>query len=65
MSTALPGGTHRHYIEMAKMYSFRCQVLLVEYYENFMVTKMISHGKLLGEKILFGNYTFQPFDNLH
>ena len=57
ISTILPGGTHRHYMEMAEMYSFHCKVLLVEYYENFMVTKMISHGKLLGEKILFGNCT--------
>ena len=57
MSTILPGGTHRHYMEMAEMYGFRCQVLLVEYDENFMITKLISHGKLLGEKILFGNCT--------
>ena len=57
MSTILPCGTHRHYMEMAEMYGFRCQVLLVEYDENFMITKLISHGKLLGEKILFGNCT--------
>ena len=57
MSTVLEGGTHRHYMEMAKMYSFRCHVLLVEYDENFMVAKMIFQGKLLDEKLFFGSYT--------
>ena len=57
MSTLLSGGTHRHYMEMAKMYSFRCHVLLVEYDENFMVAKMIFQGKLLDEKLFFGSCT--------
>lgn len=57
MSTLLSGGTHRHYMEMAKIYSFRCNVLLVEYDENFMVAKMIFQGKLLDEKLFFGSCT--------
>ena len=52
MSTLLSGGTHRHYMEMAKIYSFRCNVLLVEYDENFMVAKMIFQGKLLDKKLI-------------
>lgn len=55
MSTLLTGGTHRHYMEMAKEYSFRRHILLVEYDENFMIAKWIFQGKLLQEKILFGN----------
>ena len=57
MSTLLSGGTQRHYMEMAKIYSFRCHVLLVEYDENFMVVKMIFQGKLLDEKLFFGSCT--------
>lgn len=57
MSTLLSGGTHQHYMEMAKIYSFRCHVLLVEYDENFMVAKMIFQGKLLDEKLFFGSCT--------
>lgn len=57
MSTLLSGGTHRHYMEMAKIYSFRCHVLLVEYDENFMIVKMIFQGKLLDEKLFFGSCT--------
>ena len=57
MSTLLSGGTQRHYMEMAKIYSFRCHVLLVEYDENFMVAKMIFQGKLLDEKLFFGSCT--------
>lgn len=57
MSTRLTGGTYRHYMEMAKIYSFRCNVLLVEYDENFMVAKMIFQGKLLDEKLFFGSCT--------
>ena len=52
MSTRLTGGTYRHYMEMAKIYSFRCNVLLVEYDENFMVAKMIFQGKLLDKKLI-------------
>lgn len=52
MSTRLTGGTYRHYMEMAKIYSFRCHVLLVEYDENFMVAKMIFQGKLLDKKLI-------------
>ena len=55
MSTLLTGGTHRHYMEMAKEYSFRRHILLVEYDENFMIAKWIFQGKLLQEKVLFGN----------
>lgn len=57
ISTLLIGGTYRHYMEMAKIYSFRCQVLLVEYDMNFMITKLVSQGNLLGKKIFFGNCT--------
>lgn len=57
MSTLLLGGTHRHYMEMAKIYSFRCHVLLVEYDENFMIVKVIFQGKLLDEKLIFGSCT--------
>lgn len=57
ISTLLPGGTHRHYMEMAKIYSFRCHVLLVEYDENFRIVKVIFQGKLLDEKLIFGSGT--------
>lgn len=56
MSTLLTGGTYRHYMEMAKEYSFRSYTLLVEYDENFMLAKWIFQGKLLQEKFIFGNY---------
>ena len=57
MSTLLLGGTHRHYMEMAKIYSFRCHVLLVEYDENFIIVRVSFQGKLLDEKLIFGSGT--------
>lgn len=54
MSTLLTGGTRRHYMEMTKVYSYRCTVLLVEYLLHLVKISWWKHGKLIEQEVLVG-----------
>ena len=51
MSTLLVGGTHRHYEEMAVVYSISIKVILVEYDKHFLAFSIYDKGKLLSKEI--------------
>lgn len=59
MSTLLVGGTHRHYVEMAVIYSFRVKTLLVEFDRDLFVFTVLERGKVICKEIHFSKMLVQ------
>lgn len=55
MSSYLPGGTHRHYTEMANEYSCKGYILLLEYYQNVYSFSVLLNKKIVEKSIYAGN----------
>lgn len=55
MSSYLPGGTHRHYTEMANEYSCKGYILLLEYYQNVYILSVLLNKKIVEKSIYIGN----------